>query len=315
MVDPVNARAVDPESHHQVPLVSVVICTRDRKADLAVALRSVFAQRGVAYEVLVLDDASTDGTIEMLARDFPDVRVIAKENHGDVVALRNEGYALARGTYVVTIDDDAYFTSPKTLAHVAAAFAADAEVAAIGMSYMEPSYAASADHRPLIDGTPLRHFKGCAHAARKDCVCAVKGYREFFVHQGEERDLCIRLQQRGYRVIYLDVEPVIHTISRTRDQGVMDYYGVRNTLLFDCLNLPLSMAVLLCLGHSWKLYWYSWTWATAFLRMRYLVWSWGACIRFSRFREPVSAVVYRRYRALAAHVPLRAVCPPPGPAG
>jgi len=78
---------------------------------------------------------------------------------------------------------------------------------------------------------------------------------------------------------------------------------------------PVSMAVLLCLGHSWKLYWYSWTWATASLRMRYLVWSWGACVRFSRFREPVSAVVYRRHRALAAHVPLRAVCPPPGPAG
>lgn len=89
------------------PDVSVVIPTRDRAGLLPMAIGSALAQRGVAVEVIVVDDASTDATCE-LVRSVADSRVRSvRQSHPQGVAVaRNAGLALASGEWVAFLDDD-----------------------------------------------------------------------------------------------------------------------------------------------------------------------------------------------------------------
>ncbi|WNZ63301.1 glycosyltransferase family 2 protein [Myxococcus sp. MxC21-1] len=97
-----------------MPFFSVIIPTYNRARLLEAALASVFAQEERDFEVLVVDDGSTDDTLETLARYGEQVRVLSQRNAGPGTA-RNLGIQEARGTYVAFLDsDDVWF--PWTLA-------------------------------------------------------------------------------------------------------------------------------------------------------------------------------------------------------
>jgi glycosyltransferase involved in cell wall biosynthesis len=86
--------------------ISIVIPTRNRSALLRQALRSARHQTWPDLEILVVDEASGDDTPAMLARDFPEVRVIRHEAARGPAAARNAGVAAASGDRVFFWDDD-----------------------------------------------------------------------------------------------------------------------------------------------------------------------------------------------------------------
>src|SRR5256885_14287436 len=78
-------------------------------------------QRG-ALEIIAVDNASTDGSAEMVRRDFPDVRLVKlPDNRG--ASGRNAGVAAAKGDLVVTLDNDVLFTTPDDVERVVTVFA------------------------------------------------------------------------------------------------------------------------------------------------------------------------------------------------
>ena len=85
--------------------VSVVIPTFDRQSVLPRALESVLTQTCPVGEVIVVDDGSTDGTAEMVANEFPKVRLIVQENRG-VSSARNRGIEAAGGKWLALLDSD-----------------------------------------------------------------------------------------------------------------------------------------------------------------------------------------------------------------
>jgi len=88
-------------------LVSVVIPTKDRREFVAEAVRSVLEQSVTEWELVVVDDGSTDGTVEHLQRCFrdPRVRIVPQENRG-VSAARNRGVRETRGRWIAFLDSD-----------------------------------------------------------------------------------------------------------------------------------------------------------------------------------------------------------------
>jgi len=88
-----------------VPLFSVIIPTYNRRELLRQALASVLAQTFTDYEIIVVDDGSTDGTREWLATVSDQVRVLIQENRGPGAA-RNLGIQNAVGEYVTFLDSD-----------------------------------------------------------------------------------------------------------------------------------------------------------------------------------------------------------------
>jgi glycosyltransferase involved in cell wall biosynthesis len=107
------------------PLVSVIIPTRNRAALLARSIASVLAQTWRDFELIVVNDASTDGTRELLASIAdPRLRVLHRDNNKGAAAARNAGIALARGKYLGFQDDDDYWLAQKLEKQVAALEAA-----------------------------------------------------------------------------------------------------------------------------------------------------------------------------------------------
>ena len=96
------------------PLVSIIIPTFNRANRLKRALVSVFAQTFTDYEVLIMDDGSTDNTLEVV-NSFNDdrIRYDWAENFGGPGAPRNRGLSLARGEYIAFLDSDDWWLPKK----------------------------------------------------------------------------------------------------------------------------------------------------------------------------------------------------------
>lgn len=78
--------------------------------------RSCVEQTGV-LETVIIDNGSTDGTSEMVAEEFPDVRVVRNEKSTGYIVVRNTGANVAQGCIIFSIDD-AVFTSPGVVGDV-----------------------------------------------------------------------------------------------------------------------------------------------------------------------------------------------------
>lgn len=89
-----------------MPAVSVVIPTYNRRQFVPAAIDSVLAQSFRDFEIIVVDDGSSDGTAELLARDYPAIRTIVLPANGGRSMARNVGWAMARGDYVAFLDSD-----------------------------------------------------------------------------------------------------------------------------------------------------------------------------------------------------------------
>ena len=109
------------------PAVSVVIPTRNREHLIAEAALNALDQRGVDAEVVVVDDASTDGTAGVLeALGEPRLRIVRRRDQGRLAAARNSGIEAARGEWIAFLDDDDVWSPDKLALQLAAAEAAGA---------------------------------------------------------------------------------------------------------------------------------------------------------------------------------------------
>ncbi len=290
------------DNNRTTPAASVVITTRNRCEELRIALRSCEQQTGVSLEVLVYDDASTDGTREMVESAFPSVRYFHSQRQTGYIGLRNRGFEDARGEFVFSIDDDARFTDPETVAMVVEQFRQWPAVGAFALQFSEPNRTARQGFMQEIDeNSEIRNYIGCAHAVRRDVFLKLGGYSEYLFHQGEERDLCLRILDAGYEIRYLKTPPIIHNPSQKRDHSRIAYLGIRNTFLFDVVNVPfptvlwrLPADVFLLLKHRISIGQFP-------RRTWYTIRALFACIRFVPQRNPVSKVTYSRYRNLPVH--------------
>jgi glycosyltransferase involved in cell wall biosynthesis len=99
--------------------VSVIIPTYNRGDVVLRALRSVFAQDHAVDQVIVVDDGSTDDTIERVERNFPEVELIVQTNHG-VSHARNRGIERARNEWLAFLDSDDEWLPGKITAQLSA---------------------------------------------------------------------------------------------------------------------------------------------------------------------------------------------------
>jgi GT2 family glycosyltransferase len=234
--------------------VSVVISTRNRKGELRRALISATALTSQP-EILVIDDASDDGTCEMVNEEFPNVRLFSHSDRRGYVVRRNEGASSASGDLIVSIDDDADFSDPSCLNNLPELFA-DPRVAAAGLPYVD----VISDHSgrvlqiaPDADDVWITNtFVGTAYAVRRDVFLKLGGFREELIHQGEERDFCLRLLERGHFVRLGVGQQIRHYPSVRRDLRRMDTFGRRNEILWAFTYLPWFLSVSFILGYTFR---------------------------------------------------------------
>ena len=186
-------------------LVSVVIPTRNRRGFLEEAIASVTAQDYESWELIVVDDASTDGTAAFLATlSDPRVRHVRLEEHGERSAARNRGLAEARGELVMFLDDDDRLR-PGALSALAPPLLADREaVAAVGARYRFTAESGARIPHPQVpmrlrveeDVLCLWLGASAQNLFRTAVVRSVGGY-DAALRVSEDRDLWIKVAARG----------------------------------------------------------------------------------------------------------------------
>lgn len=214
---------------------------------------------------------------------------------------------MAKGDIVFSLDDDAYFSSQDIVSSVVDTFKHYDNVGAIAIPYVEPldkrSVSSNRSFFQCKPGEQLRNYIGCAHAIRRDVAKHLNGYREFFVHQGEERDLCLRMLQAGWAIVYADSSPVVHMVSSFRDADRISYYGARNRILFNWLNLPLPEMFFRMVWDPIAIIKYRFAWESVNTKLRGIIAGYVESLRRFSQRQPVSRQIYSRFTRLPAHGP------------
>ena len=96
------------------PLITVVIPTFNRKNELEFAINSVISQSYTNWELIIVDNHSTDGTSELIDElDSDKIKHIKINNYGIIATSRNKGIEMAQGDYVAFLDSDDWWTSSK----------------------------------------------------------------------------------------------------------------------------------------------------------------------------------------------------------
>jgi GT2 family glycosyltransferase len=197
------------------PLISVVICTYNGSRTLRACLDALQRADYPCFEVIVVDDGSSDGTAAV-AEDF-DARLISIPN-GGLSNARNVGWQAAKGEIVAYLDDDTA-PDPHWLRYLGATFEATEFAGVAGPNIAWPGdglVAESVDHAPgnpthvLLTDQEAEHLPGCNMAFRKQCLAAVGGFDPQFRIAGDDVDLCWRLQQRGWRLGFHPAAVVWH---------------------------------------------------------------------------------------------------------
>jgi GT2 family glycosyltransferase len=220
------------------PRVSVVVCTYNGGRTLDQCLRSLRALDYPNYEVIVVDDGSTDDTRAILAR-FPDVRAVHQPNRGLSVA-RNVGLAQATGVVIAYTDSDC-FADRDWLTHLVYQLVRS-KAAAVGGPNLTPedgwlaACVAAAPGQPthvLESDQTAEHIPGCNMAFRREALEAINGFDPQCRKAGDDVDVCWRLQQAGFWITFAPGAFVWHH----RRQGPRAYlrqqagYGEAEALL------------------------------------------------------------------------------------
>ncbi|MDQ3441513.1 MAG: glycosyltransferase [Planctomycetota bacterium] len=158
------------------------------------------------FETILVDNASTDGTTGAVAAAFPDVILIReKVNRG--ACAKNAGLPLARGRYIVFLDDDSH-PLPGSVARMIRHFEADPTLGAAVFDVQLPDGSRECSAYPNV-------FIGCGTGFRRRALAEVGGLPEDFFMQAEEYDLSLRLLADGWDVRRFDDLHVAHLKTST----------------------------------------------------------------------------------------------------
>jgi N-acetylglucosaminyl-diphospho-decaprenol L-rhamnosyltransferase len=222
--------------------ISVIIVNWNTAGPLARALRSLAPIGGLAWEPIVIDNHSADGSVAMVRRDFPGVRLIANPDNRGFGRACNQGLALATGDYVLLLNPDAEL-QPGAITTLLAHLEPRPDVAMVGPTLVhddgspQPSACRAPgwltefyewfglrglfpDHRGLgrlYYG--YRHDRpfacdwlvGACMLVRRAALQAVGGFDERYWLYAEELDWCRRFRQAGWQVHFVPAARVAHS--------------------------------------------------------------------------------------------------------
>ncbi len=242
----VRARYTEPlpPRLERPPRVSVVVCAYNAERTMDACLASLRTLNYPDYEVIVVNDGSTDRTLEIAERHAeayradprgPRLVIISQENRGLSVA-RNVGAEAATGEIVAYTDSDCV-PDPDWLAFLVYKFVRNGFVAVGGPNFPppEPSLVPAAvavspggPMHVLLDDEVAEHIPGCNMAFTRKALLEVNGFDPAYTAAGDDVDFCWRLQNRGYTIGFSAAATVWHYRRNTVKAYLRQQMGYGN---------------------------------------------------------------------------------------
>jgi GT2 family glycosyltransferase len=230
--------------------LSISIVNWNTRDDLRQALTAIYnSGTKASFEVIVVDNASTDSSVAMLESEFPQVRVISNDANRGFGAAHNQAFNQGTGRYRMPLNPDA-LVQPGGFDKLIACAESDPKIGVIGPKLLYPdgslqyscrrfpSIGAALFRNALFDKLfPKNRFandylmrdwdhnshrevgwvSGAAMLIRGELLDKVGAFDEQFFMYCEDTDLCFRARQSGYSVYYCPEAVAIHTVGRSSD--------------------------------------------------------------------------------------------------
>jgi len=249
---------------------SIIVVNYNGRRWLERCLSSAIDQLTPHDELIVVDNGSTDGSVDFVERAFPSVRILALSHNSGFAGGNNAGARVAQGHYIAFLNNDA---SPCLgwLASLKSAAERDPSVGLVASRIVfmhDPSIVDSAGDGLARWGGAFKRAHGCvveedsqvievfgacgaACLVRRDAFLEIGGFDEAFFAVYEDVDLSYRLQLRGFRCVYAPDAVVHHAGSATL--GILSrqsvFWGQRNMEWMYVKNTPWPLLVLTLPGH------------------------------------------------------------------
>jgi len=185
------------KNNYKYPLVSITMIIHNRKDDVRESLIHIFKIVYPNYEVIVVDNISTDGVTEMIEKEFPQVK-LKKLSENKPLRARNISFQIARGKYIVTLDDDSY-PEPDVITKMIDRFENDPCLGIIAFQipcgdYFSTEYWLNSEH------SLNTWYIGSGAAVRREVFQTIGYYDETLGGYAEEFDFSYRALSAGYVV-------------------------------------------------------------------------------------------------------------------
>jgi glycosyltransferase involved in cell wall biosynthesis len=204
-----------------LPPVTIVFLVFNRREELRTSLREMLFETDYPadrLDVIVVDNASTDGSAAMVRDEFPRVRLIERATNRGVSAW-NDGFAVATGDYVLALDDDCYIPGDGLRRAVEAAQAHAADLVSFTVqAASDPSYRFTTHEYD----TGLLTFWGCSVLFRREVLEVLGGYDPQIFVWANELEFMLRFFDRGFRHLHLPEVASVH--MKPLPHARPDYY-------------------------------------------------------------------------------------------
>jgi len=237
--------------------LTIIIVNYNVKFFLEQCLVSVFkALDGIPSEVIVVDNASTDGSVEMLKQDFPNVHTIVNTENVGFATANNQGIDLAKGKYVLLLNPDTIIPRD-AFSNCIEFMEATPNAGALGVRMIDGTGAFLPESKRSFPGPAVSFYKlfglsalfpksktfgkyhltylseketnpvdvlsGAFFFIRKEVLNKIGGLDETFFMYGEDIDLSYRIQAAGFENYYFPKTTIIHYKGESTKRGSLNY--------------------------------------------------------------------------------------------
>lgn len=232
-------------------VLSIIIVSWNVYDYLAGCIDSILKNwSSLEYEIIIIDNASNDGTADLIKRNYPGLILIKNEINQGFAYANNQGIRQARGRYLFFLNPDTIIES-NAIEKMLAFLEQNKDVGAVGPRLLNEDLTIQHSVRTfptfrdaLYRHTILRYFglfknhyekwrmkdfksdcltdvdqlMGAAILAEKELVRKVGGFDERFFMYYEEVDLCYRIKKKGYRIVFFPDASIIHFGGKSSEQ-------------------------------------------------------------------------------------------------
>ncbi|MBW1792019.1 MAG: glycosyltransferase family 2 protein [Deltaproteobacteria bacterium] len=250
---------------------SIIIVNYNGKSFLNDCLVSIRSSEASHEEIIVVDNASSDGSRDYIKKEFPYIKLIALDNNYGFALANNIGAEVAAGKYLIFLNNDTV-VSPGWLETLCDTLSSDPTVGVAGSKLLllsMPERVNSAGTNIAFDGRgydigfmdsdsdryntpgPRGGVCGAAMMVRKKEFLSLGGFDPMYFMYFEDVDLCWRYWLSGYRVLYVPASLVYHRLGATagsnRDSPLRVFCSTRNSMFnivknYELPNMALALA-------------------------------------------------------------------------
>lgn len=250
----------------EAPLVSIIIVNHNGRQLLEACLDSVLAQTYADIEIIAVDNGSTDGSVELLNNNYPQLRLIKNSMNLGYARANNQGIETARGKYIATLNNDAE-ADPRWIEKLVEAAEKDTSVGicasrqlqlhnprlidAAGIILHRGAYPVNRGHNRPDSGefNETVEVFGAAGASafyRKAMLEETGLFDEDYFCYQEEFDLSFRARLMGWKCVYVPEAAVRHIGGATlakQNERTLIYYMERNRLFTVIKDYPFALLI------------------------------------------------------------------------